>query len=144
MLQEFGTSGILVLTILAIPVALNSLYRMHWRVPLTPAAPQSGADTTPTSRDGFRSGKWVLAVFAIMILVRTVPVGTSPTFLPKLLQDRGYSPAAYGLIASLFMAGVAWGGLAGGVIADHWGRRRTVLWTLLVGAVPMYYWPVIN
>ena len=144
LLQEFGTSGILVLTILAIPVALNSLYRMHWRVPLNPAAPQSGADTTPTSRGGFRSGKWVLAVFAIMILVRTVPVGTSTTFLPKLLQDRGYSPAAYGLIASLFMAGVALGGLSGGVIADHWGRRRTVLWTLLVGAVPMYYWPVTN
>ena len=144
LLQGFGASGILALTIVAVPVALNSLYRMHWRIRLAPAALQSVAGTMPVSRGGFRSGKWVLAVFAIMMLVRTVPLGTSTTFLPKLLQDRGYSPAAYGLIASIFMAGVALGGLSGGVLADHWGRRHTVFWTLLAAAVPMYYWPVVS
>ena len=42
------------------------------------------------------------------------------------------------------LAGVALGGLSGGVLADHWGRRRTVFWTLLAAAVPMYYWPVVS
>ncbi len=86
----------------------------------------------------------MLAAFAIMLVLRTVPQLTLITFLPKLFHDRGYSPAAYGLITSLFMGGVALGGLLGGFLADHWGRRNTIFWTLLAAVVPMYYCPLLR
>jgi len=142
LLQELGARGVLVLTAVAVPVAMNSLHRLYWTARF--ARPESDSPT-PAIADapsGFRTGKWVLVVFALLVLLRTTPQLTSITFLPKLFQDRGYSPAAYGLIASVFMAGYALGGVSGGFLADHWGRRRTMLWTLLAAVVPMHYYPV--
>ena len=43
----------------------------------------------------------------------------------------------------MHLAGVALGGVAGGYLADQWGRRKTILWTLLASAIPMYYYPVM-
>ena len=66
------------------------------------------------------------------------------TFLPKLFQDRGYAPGAYGAITSVYMGATAFGGLAGGVLADRWGRLRLILWSLLLAVLPMYYYPVVT
>jgi FSR family fosmidomycin resistance protein-like MFS transporter len=66
------------------------------------------------------------------------------TFLPKLFQDRGYAPGAYGAITSVFMGATAIGGLAGGLLADRWGRLRLIFWSLLLAVLPMYYYPVIS
>ncbi len=142
LMQELGARGVLVLTAVAVPVAMNSLYRLYWTARF--ARPESDS-STPEIADapsGFRTGKWVLVAFALLVLFRTIPQLTSITFLPKLFQDRGYSPAAYGLIASFFMAGAALGGVAGGFLADRWGRRRAILWTLLAAAAPMHLYPV--
>ncbi|WP_431679308.1 MDR family MFS transporter [Kitasatospora sp. KL5] len=58
------------------------------------------------------------------------------TFLALYLTgDRGFSPAYAGLVASLFGLGSAIAAVAGGVLADRWGRRPTLLAAQLGTAV---------
>ena len=83
-----------------------------------------------------------MAAFALFIMLRTTPQSTTMTFLPKLFEDRDYSPSAFGAIASIFMVGSAVGGVVGGILCDRWGRRPILIWTLLAAAVPMYLYPV--
>ena len=145
LLQGFGTSGLLVLMVFAVPVGINSVYRLFWSKQIASIGIRAESNKIPIKIpiliSGFRRGKWVLAAFALMVLLRTIPQVTMITFLPKLFHDRGYSPAAYGFISSLFMAGYAMGGVSGGFLADRWGRRRTIFWTLIAAVVPMYFSP---
>ncbi len=60
------------------------------------------------------------------------------TFLPKYLSDLGQSPAQYGLFSALFMAGSALGNLAGGGLADRYGRWKVIAVALASGALPLY------
>lgn len=143
LLEHAGKHSLLVMAALAVPFAVNSLYRLHWKtMPSAPAAKKETKSITQTE-SGFRRGKWVLVAFVMLVILRSAPQMTSTTFIPKLFQDRGYSPGSYGLITSYFWAGAALGGFAGGFLADRWGRRRTIIWTLLASAVPMYYYPVM-
>ncbi|MEV7179236.1 MFS transporter [Kitasatospora sp. NPDC093679] len=58
------------------------------------------------------------------------------TFLALYLTgDRGFSPAYAGLVASLFGLGSAIAAVGGGVLADRWGRRPTLLAAQLGTAV---------
>ena len=144
LLEKTGKHGLLIMAAVTVPVALNSFYRLYFLDRFS--VPETREQLTRKSKaeSGFRRGKWVLVAFAILVLLRGVPQMTSMTFLPKLFQDRGYTPGSYGLMASVHMAGVALGGVAGGFLADRWGRRKTILWTLLASTVPMYYYPVMT
>jgi FSR family fosmidomycin resistance protein-like MFS transporter len=66
------------------------------------------------------------------------------TFLPKYYSDLGYSPSLFGLIAALFMGGSALGGVGGGWLADHYNKRAVVVWTLLLGVVPLALFPALG
>jgi MFS family permease len=50
-----------------------------------------------------------------------------------LTRSRGYSVAAAGVVASLYGAGAMLASLAGGYLADHVGRRFTMLASLALG-----------
>ncbi|HKT01064.1 MAG TPA: MFS transporter, partial [Rugosimonospora sp.] len=51
-----------------------------------------------------------------------------------LTRVRGFSTSYAGLVLGLYGAGGAIGTLTGGVLADRWGRRRTLLLSYLSGA----------
>lgn len=53
-----------------------------------------------------------------------------------LTQERGFSPSAAGLVVGLYGAGSAAGNLVGGMLADRWGRRPTLL-TAHLGAAAL-------
>jgi MFS family permease len=52
-----------------------------------------------------------------------------------LTGERGLSEAFAGLVIGLWGAGGAVGTMVGGVLADRWGRKRTLLSALAVGSV---------
>ncbi len=54
-----------------------------------------------------------------------------------LTQERGLSPAYAGFVIGLWGAGGAVGTLVGGVLADRWGRKKTLLSALYLGAAMM-------
>ena len=143
LLESMGRRGILLITAVTIPVALNSLYRMCFAGDV--ARPGRALTKSHLSEpgNGFRRGKLVLIAFCLMVACYATAGSVSMTFIPKLFQDRGYTPSAYGMMATVYLGGMAIGGLTGGFLADRWGRRRVVLFSLLAAVLPMYYYPVM-
>jgi MFS family permease len=66
-------------------------------------------------------------------LVNRLGAFVSPFLAIYLTTQRGFSAAQAGLVLGGYGAGAAGGVLLGGVLADRWGRRRTLL-TAQVGA----------
>lgn len=60
-----------------------------------------------------------------------------PLLFVYLTQVRGLSLSAAGLVTSLFGAGALLGSMAGGSLADGLGRKRTILLSLVSGALTM-------
>ena len=54
-----------------------------------------------------------------------------------LTQERGLTASFAGLVVGLWGAGGAIGTLIGGVLADRWGRKRTMLTALYAAAAMM-------
>ena len=142
-IERMGIRGVLVLTIIALPVAVNSIYKLYWSGDDQRLDSNGRSETKTDSVSEYYRNRWIIVAFVVMVLLRTAPGMTSMTFLPKLFQDRGYAPGAYGVITSVYMGATAIGGLAGGLLADRWGRRRLILWSLLGAVLPMYYYPVV-
>jgi MFS family permease len=69
-------------------------------------------------------------------LVNRLGAFVSPFLAIYLTTQRGFSAAQAGLVLGGYGAGAAGGVLLGGVLADRWGRRRTLL-TAQVGAAAM-------
>ena len=146
LLEKMGAPGLLVLVAVSFPIAANALYWMHTRN-VDPVDNLDAAEVEPippgSSQNILRPGWWAMPAFALFIMLRTTPLSTTLTFLPKLFEERDYSPSAFGAIASIFMLGSAIGGVVGGILCDRWGRRPILIWTLLAAAVPMYFYPVV-
>ena len=140
LLEEFGLVGLLLICGAAVPIAVNSLWRVRGEKKNASLAAESAtAESTET-----RPNRWLLLAFVLLVITRSIPQQIGITFIPKMLQDQGFSVAAYGAIASLFMTGAALGGVFGGVAADRFGRRRTVFWTLALSIAPFYFLPVTS
>lgn len=56
-----------------------------------------------------------------------------------LTQERGFSETFAGLVIGLWGAGAAVGTLLGGVLADRWGRKKTILTALYAAAGVMLF-----
>jgi len=55
--------------------------------------------------------------------------------MPVLLTRRGVSVGAAGAMAAVYLACTSAGGFFGGSMADRWGARRVIIWSLVI-AVP--------
>jgi FSR family fosmidomycin resistance protein-like MFS transporter len=135
LLEDFGTRGLLLLTVLAVPVGLNAAWRLRSAEIQLPATPHNPAEA------GARGGKFGLWLILALVLLTTFQSWTQQnmiTFIPKFLSDLGQSPAVYGVVSSLFMGGSALGNVAGGMLADRYGKRRVAMAALALASVPLY------
>jgi len=76
-----------------------------------------------------------LGLLYLIVVVRTLTAVSIATFMPVLLTRRGVSVAAAGVMAAIYLACTSAGGFFGGSMADHWGARRVIIWSL-VASVP--------
>ena len=73
-----------------------------------------------------------LTLLYLVVVLRTLAALSFATFMPVMLTRRGMSITEAGLASAayLFMSSV--GGFLGGPIADRWGARNVIMWSLLL------------
>jgi FSR family fosmidomycin resistance protein-like MFS transporter len=85
-----------------------------------------------------------ILAFGLMTAFQSWAQQNMITFVPKYLSDLGQPPGVYGLVSALFMAGVAFGNLGGGNLADRFGKRRVAIVTLLAASIPLLLIPSVS
>ncbi|MGQ9787662.1 MAG: MFS transporter, partial [Anaerolineae bacterium] len=140
-LKSFGAGTFPFLILVGLPVVLLSATS----VPMAERGqlpPTSGRNVTPPTRTALKTGV-VIPLVGLIALRSWANFGTI-TFLPKFYQDLGWDPASYGIVASLWMLGTAIGNVAGGPLADRYGRRLVVSLSLVMMAPVMFVLPLVQ
>jgi FSR family fosmidomycin resistance protein-like MFS transporter len=68
----------------------------------------------------------------------------SVNFIPVLFQQKGWSPAEYGLITSFFWIASGISGVVFGNLADRYDRRYIVLFSMVVSAPMFFFLPLVD
>ncbi len=130
LVQAASRAGLLVL---AGMTAVSAVW-MWWHQPeLHAPAHESHAGRAPLPVGGV-----ALVLFALTLFSRTTVQAMTTTFLPKHLQDLGWTPAAYGVVLSMVMIGSALGNVMGGNLADRVGRKPVLAASLLLAVPPLW------
>ncbi len=136
LIDRWGPPGLLVLVPFMLPIGLFTGRRFTPTHAVKPA--QAGSALRAAA------GWGIFLPLAIQAALRSWAQTNVITFLPKYYSDLGYSPSAYGVLAALFMAGSATGGVAGGWLADRIDKRQIMLWTMVLGAAPLALIPALG
>ncbi len=146
LLDVAGLFGIYGMALAALPLILFIGYGTYRNVGGTlpereiAAAPASTAASPPLPP--LPAIRWgAIGLLALLIGLRSWVFLGTVAFLPKLFQDMGWQPGAYGSITGLYWMASAIMGVVAGQWADRWGRRQVVSVTLLLGAIPLYFLP---
>jgi len=76
-----------------------------------------------------------LTLLYLIVVLRTLGALSFATFMPVMLTRRGMSVSEAGTAIAVYLAASSVGGFLGGPIADRWGPRNVILWSLIL-AVP--------
>jgi predicted MFS family arabinose efflux permease len=77
-----------------------------------------------------------LIAFLIVFFCMSWPMAATTTFFPKWLSDAGFASSAFGGLLGVFSLAAAFGGIAGGALADRWSRKWVVVLALGLAALP--------
>lgn len=135
LLDKFGTWGLLLLVLPAIPVGINALMRL----------PATRIVTIPARSETRGNGRKILNAallsFIVVAALQSWAQQNMVTFVPKHLSDLGQPAGVYGLVAALFMGGSAFGNVLGGSLADRFGKRQVAAGALALASAPLYLFP---
>ncbi len=109
-------------------VALSFTLRRVPEMPLPPVHERSTLET-------LRPAAVPLALLYFTIVLRTVTTYGFMTFAPPLLTEQGFTIGEASTAVSLYLFACGVGGFVGGPLADRYGARRVIVWSL-VAAVP--------
>ncbi|OFW06972.1 MAG: hypothetical protein A3I61_03025 [Acidobacteria bacterium RIFCSPLOWO2_02_FULL_68_18] len=76
-----------------------------------------------------------LTLLYLIVVLRTLASLSFATFIPVMLTQRGMSVSEAGTAMGIYLVASSVGGFLGGPVADRWGPRTVILWSLLT-AVP--------
>ena len=110
--------------LLALSITLRHVPEIH----LPPIHERSTLDT-------LRPAAVPLALLYFTIVLRTTTSYGFMTFAPPLLTEQGFTIGEASTAVSLYLFASGIGGFIGGPLADRYGARRVILWSL-VAAVP--------
>lgn len=120
-----GNFGVLPLALLALFPALLIMF--------SPAPVATVTHVGGGGRAALRASALAIGAFVLLVAMRSSIQAAYSSFLPKLFADRGWDPAAYGLLAGTFMFAAAIGNLIAGDLADRRGMRMATVLPLLLG-----------
>lgn len=84
---------------------------------------------------GLRPYAVPLTLLYSIVVLRTLTSAAFATFMPVMLTRRGLSVGQAGSVVAMYLFATGMGGFVGGPIADRFGARRVIVWSLLA-AVP--------
>ena len=76
-----------------------------------------------------------LTLLYLIVVIRTLTALSFATFMPVMLTRRGMSVTKAGMAIAAYFFASSVGGFFGGPIADRWGPRNVIIWSLVL-AVP--------
>ncbi len=76
-----------------------------------------------------------LTLLYLIVVLRTLASLSFATFMPVMLTRRGMSVGEAGIAVAVYLFATSAGGFFGGPVADRFGARRVIMWSL-VAAVP--------
>jgi MFS transporter, FSR family, fosmidomycin resistance protein len=130
--STLGAHGLALNTWGALPGLLVTLLLLAWMPPLS----ERPHAHTKRRWDDLRAVWKPLTILYVLVFFRSVVQVTFTQFLPLYLHtQRNYSLAAASATLSLYLVGGAIGGLAGGKLADRFGGRLVIIYSML-GSVP--------
>lgn len=83
-----------------------------------------------------------LTIVSIFVLLRSMAQHGSAAFIPVLLEQRGYDPAAYGFVTGLYWIASGTVGVLWGHWADRFGLRRVLLLAVVIGSPTLIVLPM--
>jgi MFS transporter, FSR family, fosmidomycin resistance protein len=132
LLDAFGPAGLLLLVAPTLPMGLIAARNLAaLPSPTRPALRQARPSFN------FRQAALPLLGFVLLAAFQSWTQQNMVTFMPKYLSDMGQTASFYGLTSALFMGGSAVGNVAGGMLADRFGRRRVAMAALTLGSIPL-------
>jgi FSR family fosmidomycin resistance protein-like MFS transporter len=90
-----------------------------------------------------------LALLYAIVVVRTLTALSFATFMPVMLTRRGMTVTDAGTIIAAYLCASSVGGFLGGPLADRWGARNVIIWSLassvpFLAAAPLQHgWPFV-
>jgi FSR family fosmidomycin resistance protein-like MFS transporter len=141
LLGTVGLRGFDLLALATVPVIIFMFYAMRNTRP--ELHPSTGDVTAAARRSSSR--RWgAIVLLAILIGLRSWAMIGTVAFLPKLFQDMGWQPLAYGAITGAYWMSSAIIGVFAGSWADRWGRRPVTFVTLAAGAIALFFLPLYD
>lgn len=135
LLDHLGPQGLLLLLLFSLPAGGYATRLVSGGMLPT----QSKSKARPTQV--VRPALWILVAFGALAVIRMWVQFNFAVYLPKYYADLGYDPTIYGLIAGLFMAGVAVANVIGGWLGDRHRRWPLVVGSLLLSVIPIGLFP---
>ena len=124
---------------IALPVGFNALLQLK---NFQPESKNSKPEKTRGSKISYSI--FFLIVFAVVAALPSWCQQNMVTFIPKYLSDLGKTPGTYGLFSALYMAGFASGNLAGGFLADKFGKKRVAMFMFVIASIPILLIPILG
>ncbi len=128
---------------------LAERYGLHWTpllmvpalvglaflLPRLPPIERLGAHGEVSGFRALRPYRTPLVLLYLVVVIRTLAALSFSTFMPVMLTRRGMSVAEAGTAMALYLFASSIGGFLGGPLADRWGPRNVIIWSLIL-AVP--------
>ena len=116
--------------------ALPGVLATLWMLAKVPELPVESRSKTRVDWDALRAVWQPLLILYFLVFLRSVLQITFTQFLPLYLtKEREFSYASASLALTMYSGMGAFGGFAGGHIADRFGGRKVILYSM-IGAVP--------
>ena len=83
-----------------------------------------------------------LTLLYLIVVLRTLTALSFATFMPVMLTRRGMSVAEAGTAMAIYLFATSVGGFFGGAVADRWGPRNVIMWSLVLSVPFLAYAPM--
>jgi MFS transporter, FSR family, fosmidomycin resistance protein len=122
---------------------IPGLAMLAWRLPMIPPI---------TLRERHESGGFralrpytkPLTLLYLIVVLRTLASLSFATFMPVMLTRRGMSVAEAGTAVAVYLFATSAGGFFGGPLADRFGARRMIMWSLITAVPFLALAPTLN